>query len=264
MCIVVYKPAEADLPDYEILKRCFNKNPDGAGYMFARNDKVHIRKGYVNFDEFYEHLTRDYMTQDGVFVMHFRITTHGGTKPENTHPFPVSKNVLDLTMLDCYSNIGVAHNGILSISSKLAGQYSDTQMFITNYLALLLKNNPKYYEDEDTKHLINDMIGDTNRLAILSNDGHCELFGTFNEHDGCYYSNYGWEDIKTTTYDNSYFCDDYDLCTYADYWDKCYNSKTEEYDFDESFCPFSADNTSLFCFSCSNRHKCRYLKNNRR
>ncbi len=259
MCVVVYKPAEADLPDYETLKRCFNKNPNGAGYMFVKDNKVHIRKGYTDFDTFYEHLTRDYMTQDGAFVMHFRITTHGGTKPENTHPFPVSKNILDLTALDCSSEIGVAHNGILDISSKLAGQYSDTQMFITNYLALLVKNNPKYYKDYDIKMLINDMIGGYNKLAILSSDGHCELFGNFNEHDGCYYSNYSWEDYKPSSCDNDDMCL-YDRCTmYQDYWDKCYDDNTGMYDFDSDFCPFSANGTSLFCYGCSNRNKCKYF-----
>lgn len=254
MCIVVYKPKDVDLPDYDILKRCFDKNSDGAGYMFVKDNKVHIRKGYSDFNLFYEHLTRDYMTQNGPFVMHFRISTHGGTKPENTHPFPVSKDVLDLTALDCSTDIGVAHNGVLNISSKLAGQYSDTQMFITNYLALLIKHNPKYYKDEDIKALINSMIGDTNKLAILSNDGHCELFGSFNEHDGCYYSNYTWEDYK---YDYNNFSDYDDLDLYHDYWDKCYNTNKGEYDFEENFCPFSANGTSLFCCCCSNRNKCK-------
>ena len=36
-----------DLPDKEILKRCWNKNPHGAGFMYNYNDVVIIKKGFM-------------------------------------------------------------------------------------------------------------------------------------------------------------------------------------------------------------------------
>ena len=30
----------------------FRNNPHGAGYMFARDGKIHISKGYMNIDSF--------------------------------------------------------------------------------------------------------------------------------------------------------------------------------------------------------------------
>lgn len=34
MCIIIVKNSRMDLPDKEILKRCWNKNPHGAGFMY--------------------------------------------------------------------------------------------------------------------------------------------------------------------------------------------------------------------------------------
>lgn len=42
MCIIIVKNSRMDLPDKEILKRCWNKNPHGAGFMYNYNDVVII------------------------------------------------------------------------------------------------------------------------------------------------------------------------------------------------------------------------------
>lgn len=46
MCIIIVKNSRMDLPDKEILKRCWNKNPHGAGFMYNYNDVV-IKKGFM-------------------------------------------------------------------------------------------------------------------------------------------------------------------------------------------------------------------------
>ena len=40
------KNSGIDLPDKEILKRCWNKNPHGAGFMFNNNNKIIIKKAF--------------------------------------------------------------------------------------------------------------------------------------------------------------------------------------------------------------------------
>lgn len=47
MCIIIVKNSRMDLPDKEILKRCWNKNPHGAGFMYNYNDVVIIKKGFM-------------------------------------------------------------------------------------------------------------------------------------------------------------------------------------------------------------------------
>ena len=87
------------MPDYETLSRCFTHNPDGAGISWCENNEVKIRKGFMTFDEFNSFLVslgKRLDLTDTSLVMHFRITTHGGTNQSNTHPFPISKKIKDL------------------------------------------------------------------------------------------------------------------------------------------------------------------------
>ena len=59
--------------------------------MYAHDGKVVIEKGFMKLDEFTAALDRVAQTVDltatGV-VMHFRITTHGGTCPLEHPPVP--------------------------------------------------------------------------------------------------------------------------------------------------------------------------------
>ena len=121
MCIAVYKPMGADFPVKRVLKRCFYKNPDGAGFMVANGSAVEIHKGYMGFRSFWKALreVRYKYGDDKAYVMHFRISTQGGVRQDGCHPFPLSKDMSDLRRLDCEADIGVAHNGILTGSHTL-------------------------------------------------------------------------------------------------------------------------------------------------
>ena len=46
MCVICYKPKGIAFPEERILQNCFDNNPDGAGFMWPENGKVHIRKGF--------------------------------------------------------------------------------------------------------------------------------------------------------------------------------------------------------------------------
>lgn len=256
MCIIIYKPEDVDLPDYDRLKLCFEHNPDGCGYMFVDNGKVHIRKGYTDFVKFYADLTNDNYRYTSPFVLHFRIATHGAKNEQNTHPFAVSKHMNDLLAIDYQTDVGLAHNGVLSITSNYSNCYSDTMNFITEYLSLLIKDDIKYYENADYLYIIKDLIGFNNKLAILSSNKHCELLGDFIKDGGCFYSNNSY---KKQTYSKSGHYKYRSL--YNEYWDKCYIDARKGYDFDENFCPFTCDDCSLYCESCLNKNKCVFHKN---
>ena len=54
MCIICVSPKRVRQPNVTTIRRMFQNNPDGAGYMFARDGKVTISKGFMNVDEYIE------------------------------------------------------------------------------------------------------------------------------------------------------------------------------------------------------------------
>ena len=192
MCIIAYKPLNVAFPEEYILHNCFDNNDDGAGFMYTFNGEVHIHKGYETFEKFMAALNKARaITGDKVpYVMHFRIATQGYEKTM-THPFPLSSKMENLKRLHYKCSIGVAHNGILDITSDGAKTYSDTMKFITDYLSNIIQSYD-WYKNKRTKTLIEHLI-DGSRLAILDAHSHCELMGRGWEKDnGIYYSNHTW------------------------------------------------------------------------
>lgn len=230
MCIIVYKPSEAKLPNKKRLKKCWQNNPDGAGYMFPSKDNVIIKKGFMTFDEFYKQLIYD-KNQYGEFtpfVLHFRVSTQAGVSKECTHPFPLSSNMDNLKKLRAKCQCGIAHNGVIELTSDRYNKtitYSDTMKFITDYLTLIITTT-KWYNDP-TKKLLIERLAES-KLAIMMGDGHVELIGKFIEEDGCFYSNeyYKEDRWKPTTklYTRYEELEDLEDLEYADWseeeWEK--------------------------------------------
>jgi hypothetical protein len=97
----------------------------------------------------------------------------------------------NLKRLHYKCSIGVAHNGILDITSDGAKTYSDTMKFITDYLSNIIQSYD-WYKNKRTKKLIEYLI-DGSRLAILDAHSHCELMGKgWESNKGIYYSNHTW------------------------------------------------------------------------
>ena len=187
MCIIVIKPVGIKLPDDKIIKQCWDNNPDGAGIMYATNKKVYIKKGYMTWKYLKKDLKRlkKMDTYNIPIVMHFRITTHGGTSAGNTHPFPISNNIRELQALECTTALGIAHNGIINIETTKNS--SDTMEYIRNELWYLyqLKNN--FYKNKDALTMVYNRI--QSKMVFMDEYGNTEKVGDFIEHEGCYYSN---------------------------------------------------------------------------
>lgn len=237
MCIIVYKPINVDFPTWSTLNTCFDNNPNGAGFMFLNTEgKVEGRKGFMTFGQFKKAIKGVKRTgYNGAVVMHFRITTHGGTKPENTHPFPLTTRDAKLRDLHWTSDVGIAHNGMIPITST-AKDMSDTMEFIRDYATRLIHNSV-YYRDPFTCNMLEELA--SSRLCILSDDGHVEILGSgWEESEGCYFSNSSYKPYtyryassyskKTpfTSDDYSWIDDDYEqeyleMCNeYIDEWSK--------------------------------------------
>jgi len=240
MCIILYKPEKVKMPDYETLKNCFENNGDGAGYMFADNGKVHIVKGLMSFGGFIKSLNHTVARygKDRAYVLHFRLSTQAGVRKDCTHPFPLSKNMDDLRKLKTECEIGIAHNGIIDLTTSYQKilTHSDTMEFITEYLSLIIKG-PLYYKNADKLKLIEKLTD--SKLAILDGHGHCELLGgDWTEDGGVFYSNDGYCHTggycRTGGYlppilyrcHGSFFdagCEDFRYCAYCKDYDVCFS-----------------------------------------
>lgn len=246
MCVIINKRNGVKLASKETLQECFTHNPDGAGICWTVGTKenpapINLEKGFMDFNSFWafiEKLKRKYRDDDLVnlsMILHCRITTHGETSQENTHPFPISKDdemlgALHLRKLDC----AVAHNGIVSsVNVPKASKLSDTGIFIKTQLSAFHKLNDNWMKDKEVMQVINDIIG--SKLSVLTTDGEINTSGVFyDKEDGMEYSNLNWEwsyGLRGAGY-NSYYSDQtYYQDVYGKYGDDCgcYNDYDMEY-----------------------------------
>lgn len=190
MCVIAVKPKNVELPSDEYIQNMWDTNKDGAGFMYTKDNKVVISKGFMVFEDFkraLDTLKQEVDLVETPLIMHFRITTHGGTSPENTHPFPISENKEHLRALDLTCNLAMAHNGVIS-SVPREDDMSDTQIYVRDIVTPLAKLESEMSFLEKYKTLISTTIS-TSRLAFLDNKGNISTFGNFTEENGVLYSN---------------------------------------------------------------------------
>ncbi len=186
MCVAIYKPKNVQLPSLETLKQCWDENPDGAGFaMLTVGEKyaIEIHKGYMTWKSFVSAFKKYRLADfDGELLLHFRIATHGGISPGNTHPFSITQDINLLKHPNVLTNYALIHNGILPIEPQ--GDISDT-MELCRRLAGLHRDIPAIF------NLINGMIGN-NKIAIMTRDK-VHLLGEWQDVDGVYFSNMYWD-----------------------------------------------------------------------
>ena len=195
MCIICVSPKRVRQPNVTTIRRMFQNNPDGAGYMVARDGKVTISKGFMDVDEYIEAIRAEHFTAKDPVVYHFRISTQAGVNPEMTHPFPLSNRIEHMKVLDVECSCGVAHNGIIRLTTDRNNrEYSDTALFIANYLSLIIRE-PGDLKDERVLKLIHRLAG--SKLAIMDADGYIATVGEYINQKGLLFSNTSFE---TDTY----------------------------------------------------------------
>ena len=217
MCIIAAKARGVTMPDDQTIENMWYGNSDGAGFMYAENGKVYIRKGFMEYSQFRKALDELAATHDMTqlpLVMHFRITTHGGTKPANCHPFPITDSIGVLSKLEAKCRVGVAHNGVIDITPRKG--ISDTMEYIASQLAPLSRAVPEFYKN---KHLIEMIYNATSsRLAFLARDGSIYTVGDFIEDGGMLYSNTSyrysrsWRDFNYGWLNSGSSLREYDSC----------------------------------------------------
>lgn len=176
MCIIVFKPKGVEIPKLEVLKKCFDNNPDGCGIAIRKDDYIEFIKGFMNFNDIktiYDFL-KDLKNTE--VCLHFRKMSTGDKKDILTHPFPL------YTPNSLHGKVEalIFHNGTMPNLNPEKDK-SDTLMF-----SEILSKIPKpmiidviksasgkfVYMDKHTTQLIGDFIKDNN--VFYSNTGYKE------------------------------------------------------------------------------------------
>lgn len=201
MCIAIVKTKDATISD-DTLQKCWDSNPDGAGFAYPSGGQVVIEKGFFKFKKFLKNFRKaEKKHPHAPMLIHFRISTSGLIDKTNCHPHRIS------------SKLVMIHNGVLHIDVPKDSKVSDTVLYCKNYLQKL----PEGFEHSDVLlEYITEHIGTGNKFCFLNNKGEyaiCnEKAGTWD--NGVWYSNtsYKWARVtsKYSTYWNSKYDDDYD------------------------------------------------------
>lgn len=185
MCVIAIKKRGVEFPKDDSISAMWDTNSDGAGFMYAHKDKVIIEKGFMKLSDFQNAIKKvsKAIKKDGVnmtdipMVLHFRITTHGGTSPQLTHPFPISSQERHLKALDLTCDLGLVHNGIISSITTQVG-LSDTATYIANILTPLAYMKNDFYMSKEGKTIMENTIG-ASKFAFLDKFGNIETLGDF-------------------------------------------------------------------------------------
>ena len=206
MCIAILKPKDKTISK-EILQTCSKSNPDGMGFAYIKDDKIHINK-YMKFEDFYE----DYIQVETTspMLIHFRIATHGKVEVKNCHPFRLN------------NRMALIHNGVMSGYGDKQLK-TDTQDFIDKVIGNIswkMWKNPSY------RQLVGDAIG-YSKFAILDVTGDYYIIneqkGVWD--DGVWYSNSSYKPKEVTYYKQTKLYDDEDVS-----WYNIYKKKQDEID----------------------------------
>lgn len=187
MCVICVKRRGVRMPTEAEARAMWDRNPDGAGYMYARDGQVVIKKGFLDYEGFKASLASEGLTCDDALIVHFRISTQAGVTPTMCHPFPISGDLGDMERLEATAEVGLAHNGIIQRTSDGDKRYSDTALFVTRYVSALVREEKDIHSFAIAQAI--QALAPGNRFALMNGRGEIALIGEFERRDGLFYSN---------------------------------------------------------------------------
>jgi len=194
MCVICVSHKGIRQPNEDEIRNMWTSNPHGAGYMFVKDGRVELHKGFMELKDFMRSVQSEKFTDDDVVIYHFRISTQAGVCPEMTHPFPLSEDLKDMKLLDCTCSVGIAHNGVIKLTSCKNDEYSDTALFITEYLPMLIRDTADI-TDKRVKKTIKALAD--SKLVLLNGSGDVTIIGDFwANNDGLLFSNKSFLPVK--------------------------------------------------------------------
>lgn len=186
MCIIMFKPKGVELPPDTTFAACRHGNPNGMGYMFAKDGKVSIRKGFSKYNRMLDSVKLAVSDPKKTpMVFHFRYGTAGYNNMGNCHPFPVCGDYKEMGKTRNECDLAFAHNGVFDIEDKKNDTVSDSMVFVKH----ILFPNLELFEEESW---ITDNLLGNSKIILMRGNGKVTMFGEWQESEGVYYSNYGY------------------------------------------------------------------------
>lgn len=191
MCVICIKEKGLELPDKNILARCFEYNRDGAGIMYDMNGWVRIEKGFMSFNDLWKRiceLDEVIGLRNHAVVMHFRYATSGSKDPGNCHPYPISDKTerLRKTVTKC-RHAAFCHNGVIPEYSFPNSALNDTQHFSKRVLSKLSRVDKNFFHREETRDFLHTLC--RSKLCFLDSSGQIYTVGEFKQLGACKFSN---------------------------------------------------------------------------
>ena len=183
MCLIACKPAGVFIPK-KYLRNGFRENGHGSGYMVAKDGELIIKKGFFSFKDLWKSF-REY--QEFPAVIHERWGNIGLKNFDNCHPFFVSPN------------LGMAHNGTISIATK--DGKSDSATFTELVLQYLHKDDENFLKNPQITFLMGKAIGQS-KLAFLHASGEITIINKHLgvEHENIWFSNNDYKAFPKTVF----------------------------------------------------------------
>jgi predicted glutamine amidotransferase len=185
MCIIVAKPYGKKFPSFEAVNNCCTNNPDGFAFSVAQKGKK--MKTFKSMDkaEFMKEYTAMVMktpADKSTMVLHARIATHGSKNVDNCHGF-----------LNDTGTLSFFHNGILSIKAR--EDLTDSETFYRDIFLPIFNMHGL----EAAKKAVHAVIG-TSKFAFVDANAGLLLFGDYNTHEDCFYSNFTFQKYEPVVY----------------------------------------------------------------
>lgn len=165
MCLIFNRDLDGGRIDWDLLRRGFNRNPDGAGVLYWSFGRWEVVKG----DNWTWGELRDVLTDvdrfGGPWAVHMRYRTVGPVNPDNCHPF------------DLGSGGWLMHNGTLDL--RPVGLESDSATLARR----VRQGRVTIAEAADCA------LRSRSRLLVAHGDGRVELVGEWFRRSAGWFSN---------------------------------------------------------------------------
>lgn len=196
MCIIAVKPLNVDDFTTDILKYCWEKNDDGAGFAYWNDEKQvwAVEKGFLTFKKFIKAYQAHNFGKEDVSIVHFRIGTSGLKDKGNTHPFQICDDYEKMREKKFESTAIAFHNGVVG---KGEGNYSDTMVHIADYLFPIF---PLWDDKRINEHIADALLTKNGSRWLVCIKDIYYYYGTFHEYKGWKFSNSNYKPYEAPAY----------------------------------------------------------------